>query len=118
MLKVPFVAEQDFKTWLSRLSVRIEANALGVRPAEPNQNQSDQPKQPENIKELVDSCVVDADNDPLVAVGSETPAGASKTGDDDAEPEASAEQSFIYVLWKEELHICTSGFVSASSVTY
>jgi hypothetical protein len=90
VLRVPAIEEDELTLYLSRLSVTLEAHALGqvVRPPEGNQ-----PPQVREIKELLASEPVNILDDPLMLATELQPEGDTES------------YQFIYLFWKTVLPI-------------
>ena len=90
MLRCPLIEEHLLKDLLSQILITVEAFAVGTAKGADGQ---DAPKT--GIKDLLDSYDVDETEDPIVAVGSER----------NGKEEEGEEQSFIYVMWKQVMHL-------------
>lgn len=88
VLQCPLVSEEKLKPLLNAIQITLEAFAVGT-----SRSTSDAEAKPAPIKDLVESRLFDASEDPLVAVQA---------------PDTERPVGRIHVLWKAQIHISQS----------
>lgn len=89
VLQCPLLQEDVLRDFLSRIIVNLEAYSVGTKSQDATQDAAKA-----SVKDLVSSHTLESSDDPVIAVGE----------DDDDEEKNSKKR--IYVLWKQEIHVC------------
>ncbi|KAF2842413.1 hypothetical protein M501DRAFT_928027 [Patellaria atrata CBS 101060] len=93
VLKAPYAEENQFKSYLSRLSITLETYVIGTPPS-PQQDPKDSQQPPVTAsKEQLHSQIIKDENEPFIVVQGEPSSGSSE------------DEQFIYVFWRVDVLI-------------
>lgn len=87
LLRTPTIGQNNIQAFISRLTINVEAYAIGTSPHQPAEGQDASNKHTVQAKELLFSDTVDDAGDPFIAVHS----NSTEEGSTDA---------FVSVVWR------------------